>query len=102
MASDTQCYRATLRGTTLVVGCWNPAGSREGAVYVFERSASLWSQARKITLSAPSASDQFGSDVAIGGDGSLYVGAYRRDIDFIDQGAIYVYQDDVLFKNGFE
>lgn len=100
--ADTQCYRVALRGPTLALGCWNPSGTREGAAYVFERSGALWSQAQKLTLTAPKPFDQFGSALAFGDEASLFVGAFRRDIDFVDQGAVYVYRDDVLFRNGFE
>jgi len=100
--ADTQCYRASLRGPTLAIGCWNPSGSREGAAYVFERNGAIWSQAQKLTLSVPKPADQFGSALTFDHEGSLFVGAYRRDIDFMDQGAVYVYRNDVLFRNGFE
>jgi hypothetical protein len=100
--ADTQCYRVALRGPTLALGCWNPSGSREGAAYVFDRIDAAWSQAQKLTLAGPKPFDQFGGSVAFGYGSTLFVGAYRRDIDFMDQGAVYVYQSDVLFKNGFE
>ncbi|MEO8011673.1 MAG: hypothetical protein ABI650_08525, partial [Dokdonella sp.] len=100
--ADTQCYRVALRGPTLALGCWNPSGTREGAAYVFERSGGLWSQAQKLTLANPKPFDQFGSALAFGDEASLFVGAFRRDIDFMDQGAVYVYRDDVLFRNGFD
>ena len=100
--ADTQCYRAALRGPTLAMGCWNPSGSREGAAYVFERNGTSWSQAQKLTLSGAKPFDQFGVDVSFGDNDSLLVGAYRRDIDFMDQGAVYVFRDDVLFEDGFD
>lgn len=100
--ADTQCYRLSLQGPTLALGCWNPSGTREGAAYVFERSGTLWSQAQKLSLTNPKPYDQFGSAVTFDDEASLFVGAYRRDIDFMDQGGVYVYRDDVLFRNGFE
>jgi FG-GAP repeat len=47
-----------------------------GAVYLFTRSASVWSQQAYIKASNTDAADQFGSAIAVSGDGStLAVGA---------------------------
>ncbi len=100
--AETQCYRVALQGPTLALGCWNPAGNGEGAVYVFERSGALWSQSQKLTLTDPKPFDQLGSALAFGEGSSLFVGAIGRDVDFASQGAVYVYRDDVLFEDGFE
>ena len=73
-----------------------------GAVYVFTRFGSTWSQQAYIKASNTGAGDQFGSDLALWGD-SLAVGAWLEDsaatgIDgdqahdsAADAGAVYVF-----------
>ncbi len=72
-----------------------------GAVYVFERSGSTWSQTAYIKASNPGENDYFGIDLALDGD-TLAVGA-REDSDATgingdqsnddapDSGAVYVF-----------
>ncbi|HWU86176.1 MAG TPA: hypothetical protein VN253_02830 [Kofleriaceae bacterium] len=51
-----------------------------GAVYVFQRSGTVWSQQAYLKASNPGASDQFGSIVALSGDGlTLAAGALGED-----------------------
>ncbi len=51
-----------------------------GAVYVFTRSGSTWTQQAYVKASNTQALDQFGWSVALSGDGNtLAVGAYRDD-----------------------
>ncbi|WP_298213377.1 FG-GAP repeat protein, partial [Acidovorax sp.] len=51
-----------------------------GAVYVFTRSASAWSQQAYVKASNTEAYDNFGTSVALSGDGNtLAVGAYLED-----------------------
>lgn len=108
-------------GNTLAVGASGEAGgiagiggnqadnsaSFSGAVYVFNRSGSSWSQQTYIKASNPGASDSFGSVVSLSDNGDvLAVGAYNEgsnatDIDG-DQtndlassaGAVYVFNYD--------
>jgi hypothetical protein len=70
-----------------------------GAVYVFTRSAGVWSPQQKIVATGTNAriaSDNFGASVAIKGD-TLAVGAYKQDYDVdgatavTDSGAVYIY-----------
>src|SRR5262245_29582622 len=61
----------SLDGTTLVVGARatyinNQAGA--GAVYVFTRTGSTWSQQQKITAPTPTANTFFGWSVAVDGN----------------------------------
>jgi FG-GAP repeat len=50
-----------------------------GAVYVFTRSGTTWSQQAYVKASNPGATDDFGFSVALSGDGStLAVGAYQE------------------------
>lgn len=73
-----------------------------GAVYVFVRSGSTWSQQAYLKASNPGSEDYFGFSVAIHGD-TIVVGAYREDSgatgvngnqadeSAIDSGAAYVF-----------
>ena len=103
-------------GNTLVVGApgeasangGNPADNTAlsaGAVYVYTRSGTTWTQQAYIKASNPDAGDQFGTSVALSSDGStLAVGAIGEDSSAIgidgsqtdsaattDAGAVYVY-----------
>jgi hypothetical protein len=61
----------------------------QGAVYVFQRSGSTWSQVQKLVASDGVASDVFGTALATSGD-TLLVGAPGR-IGTTHPGAVYVY-----------
>jgi len=68
-----------------------------GAVYVFRRTGSSWSQEQKFTVSPNTSQDAFGSSVAISGDGKYIIaGAYSEDGDSADSytsaGAAYVFK----------
>ena len=69
-----------LSDTTLVVGAPYESGSAStsGAVYVFTRSGTTWSQQAYLKASNADASDRFGGAVAISGD-TLVVGAWGED-----------------------
>jgi hypothetical protein len=73
-------------GSTLAVGDCQEYGiftgvnGEEGAVYVFVRSGSIWSQQAYIKASNKDSYDWFGSSVSLSADGStLAVGAYGED-----------------------
>ncbi|HWO18043.1 MAG TPA: DUF4215 domain-containing protein [Kofleriaceae bacterium] len=81
----------------------NSAGSA-GAVYVFTRSGTTWSQQAYLKASNTDAGDQFGESVALSADGStLTVGAWseasavtgiggnQADNSAVDAGAVYVF-----------
>lgn len=79
-------------GTTLAVGAQNEDGSGNGvnpaandsnadagAVYVFKRSGTTWSQEAYVKATNSETNDKFGSAVALSDDGTtLAVGAYRE------------------------
>ena len=92
-------------GATLAVGADQEEGS--GAVYVFTRTGSAWSQQAHLKASNAGAGDQFGWTLALSDDGvTLAVGAYREDSSAIgingdqdnntaaDSGAVYVFVRD--------
>ena len=113
-----QALSASDDGNTLIVSAYceesNATGvnglqsdnsaSRAGAVYVFNQTASEWSQQAYLKASNTEATDCFGWSVALSGDGNtLAVGAYNEDsaatgIDgseadnsASDAGAVYVF-----------
>ena len=66
-----------ISGDTVVVGAYAEA-SQAGAVYVFTRSGSTWSQEAYLKASNTEVTDAFGDSVAISGD-TLVVGAPGED-----------------------
>jgi hypothetical protein len=100
-------------GNTLAVGARNEDGnsaggpgnndaSNAGAVYVFTRSGTVWTQQAYIKAATPVLGDNFGYDVSLSADGNtLAVGARSRDGN---EGAAYLFtrsgtswtQDDEL------
>lgn len=73
-AADLFGSSLTLSGETLAVGALGQ-GSFSGAVYVFTRNGSSWSQQAFLKASNSGANDYFGTSVALLGD-RLAVGAY--------------------------
>lgn len=91
-ALDSFGTAVALSGTTLVVGSpgADAVAPRSGAVYVFERSASGWSESAKLVGSDTARFDSFGDAVAIDGD-VIVVGARFADIGGVNAGASYVF-----------
>jgi trimeric autotransporter adhesin len=103
-------------GDTLVVGAGDnsaatgvngnpmesgPQGS--GAVYIFQRSASVWTQQAYIKASNPGIRDRFGGSVALHGDilavgapqessNATGIGGDQTNDDMLDAGAVYVFR----------
>ena len=99
-SADMSCPQVSLRNGVLVLGCSKPA--YQGAAYVFRKIGGVWAQTQKLQLADARANDLFGFDLAQSADGSPFIGALARDIEFVDQGAVYYYADDTLFASGFE
>jgi len=97
---DTYCWSTAMGPSSLALGCGESGAP--GAVYVFAKVAGLWSQQQKIVLADPRDGDAFGFTLAYHADGTLYAGALGRDLDFTNQGAVYVYARDYLFADGFD
>jgi hypothetical protein len=103
-------------GSTLAVGAVfedsnaigdqsNNSAPNAGAVYVFTRVGSLWSQQQYIKASNPDMNDEFGSALGLSADGStLVVGAKEEDGSSVgldgdvslnnapNSGAVYIFQ----------
>jgi len=97
---DTLVVGANGENSTAAGGENNNDATDAGAVYVFTRSNSIWSQQAYLKASNAGAGDSFGLSVALDG-GTLVVGAFREDSiavgdesnnDAQDSGALYVWQ----------
>jgi hypothetical protein len=81
-ANDNFGWSVSISGDTAAIGAaladLSFVGSNEGAVYVFTRSAGVWTQQAKVTSSSPVMNDNLGSAVAVRGD-ALVAGAYIAD-----------------------
>jgi len=83
---DNFGYSVSMSGDTALIGAYGCNYGR-GAVYVYTRSGSSWTQQAKLTASDSTAMDNFGFSISVSGDTAL-IGAYGCN-SF--QGAAYVY-----------
>lgn len=65
-------------------------GSNSGAVYVFNRDGSTWTEQAKITAFDAEVGDEFGTPCIFGN--TLIIGSYLDDDNGRNSGAIYYYQ----------
>jgi len=82
-------YSAAISGNTIVIGAFyddNSNGTNAGAVYVFTRSGTTWTQQQKIIATDGAASDEFGNSVDIDGE-TIIIGARYN----AGHGAAYIY-----------
>ena len=85
-----------LDGDNLIVSAHyephNSGGSYDnaGAVYIWTRSGTTWTQQQRLEASDKAASDIFGSSVAIDGD-TCVIGAQQEDAGGSNAGAAYVF-----------
>lgn len=92
-AGDAFGNNVGLSGDTAVVTAPNDDdhGSNSGSVYVFERQPTGWVQTAKLTALDGTASDEFGTSVAIDGD-IIAVGAWTAPYGGAQTGAAYVFE----------
>ena len=97
VASDAQANdqfgrAVSISSDTVVVGASleDAGGTDTGAVYVFTRSGTSWSQQAKLVAENPSELDEFGISVDIDGD-SVIMGATKEDTGSQDTGAVYIF-----------
>lgn len=82
-----------IRGDLLIVGCMNDDIDDkidQGSAYIFKRIGSTWILQTKLQSPQGSASDLFGSSVAIH-DSLAVVGSPFDDVNLPDQGTAHVY-----------
>lgn len=99
VASDGSVFASfgtsvAISGDYLVVGAPFDSGAAflAGAVYVFKRSGSLWSQVSKLSVPNAQGNEQFGASLAIDGT-SMLVGAPGRDgPGGVATGAVFAYE----------
>jgi FG-GAP repeat/Putative Ig domain len=84
-----------ISGDTAIVGAYlddSVTNVNQGAVYVFTRSADVWTQQDKLKADDGGANDFFGFSVAIDGDTAI-IGAHLNDSSANgNQGAAYVFK----------
>jgi len=94
LASDQFGRSVAISGNTAVVGSIGadlPGKSNAGAIYVFQRSGTAWTQVAKLTASDSAASDQLGVSVDIDGDTVLAGAPTKTGTAGASQGAAYVF-----------
>ncbi len=91
-ALDYFGHHVSLSGDCAVVGNVydDDKGSDAGAVYIFVRNGTSWSQQAKLTASDGAAGDGFGGAVSLDGD-TLVASAYGDDDKGSSAGAAYVF-----------
>jgi hypothetical protein len=93
-AGDFYGGAVAISGDTAIVGaCFNDVGgnANQGSVYVYTRSAGVWTQQDKLTAGDGAADDLFGFSVALDGD-TVMIGAHLADGSAgANQGAAYVF-----------
>lgn len=101
--SQTGCLSPALSSDRIVLGCEDlPGPDGPGASYVFERVGGSWTQTQKLTHSTPRANEGFGGSAHVHADGTLFIAAVRRAVDFFAQGSVYRYAEPALLSDGFE
>jgi hypothetical protein len=96
-AGDRFGTSVAIQGNTAVVGSYLhdlPGKTDAGAVYVFQRSGTTWTQVAKLTASNSAANDNLGIAVDLDGD-TILAGAWLKQALFAQQGAAYVFTRSV-------
>jgi hypothetical protein len=92
-ANDNFGWSVALNGNTAVIGAIGydaGANSDQGAVYVFVRSGTTWTQQQKLTAGDGAAGAVFGWSVAVSGE-TLLAGALSNNGAQRNQGAAYAF-----------
>ena len=93
-AGDYFGQSVQMENDTIIASASQIGGDAAGAVYVFTRSGTSWSQQAKLTASDAATNDYFGyhsgNSIAISGD-TVVVGAYGDDDGGSTSGSAYVF-----------
>jgi len=94
-AEDFFGYSVSIRNEHAVVGAYgdDDYGGSSGAVYVFKRVGTVWTEQAKLTASTAQAGDSFGYSVAVSGD-ELVVGAPGDSDGGHWSGSIYIFRQE--------
>ena len=89
-SDDNFGFSVDIAGDTVIVSAnyQDTGGSNAGAAYIFTRSGTSWTQAKKIQSSDIAANDKFGQSVAINGNTAI-VGSMHNGTT--DRGAAYTF-----------
>jgi len=82
-------------GDTIVVGAHgdNDEGFQTGAVYVFRRNGTTWTEEQKLKASDAAPDSAFGASVALNGQ-TIAIGAPGESSGALSSGAVYVFVND--------
>lgn len=97
VANDAFGGNIAFDGTTLLVGAAGATvngHAQQGAVYIFRKSGSTWTQVQKLVDSAGSAQDSFGVAVAIAGTDAIVGAPFATINGATSRGAAYRYSAD--------
>ena len=93
-SNDQFGWSVALNGNTASVGAPNKIASgkrKAGAVYIFTRSGTSWSQQAKLTVGGAAAYDHFGDSLALS-DNTAFIGTPGRIVNGNDSaGAVYIF-----------
>lgn len=82
-----------LRGNTALVGAPYSFGGTTGAVYVFQRNGTVWTEKKKLVPSDGVSGDDFGVALALS-DNAAFIGADLKDVgSTYQQGRFYIFSD---------
>lgn len=93
MSGDLFGASAAIQGNTAIIGANlanGPTNADQGSVYVFTRTAGVWSQETKLTAADAAAGDQFGISTAMDGN-TIIVGAAYDSAPLTGQGSAYIF-----------
>jgi len=86
--NDNFGFSVAISGDTLAVA--SPFDEGSGSVYVYTRSAGVWTLQQRVAPVDIAPADNFGFSVALDGD-TLVVGANLDDTSVVDSGSAYVF-----------
>ncbi len=101
-ANDEFGHSVSLNGDRVLVGAWgdDDNGTNSGSAYIFDFDGSFWSQSSKLIPSNGASSEEYARAVFLTNDWAI-VGVPNDSEAGVLEGAVYVYQEDVIFNNGF-
>ncbi len=94
LANDKFGRAVAIQGNTAVVGAYQvspPGKSGAGAVYVFQRTGTMWTQVAKLVAPDAASPDNFGASLDFDGDTILIGAPFKAGPAGVQQGAAYVF-----------